>query len=227
MKAQFDGRRRQYVPMDVLVAFDDFGTALIEKWGQEGICTWMLFLAACKREPVQGTFTYTTDEEGWGKLGAQAKGLTLDAFFRFTGQWKKTSKRRSGRIRYVRVTPKLWDKWNTPTRQKPRSEAQNTRTKPGESEQNAAPEVEVEVEREVKVEVERSLRSLDGTADLEAELDKLMKLGGTDTKSRAVARSYAGRLPLSTVCRIRQAAAERGKRIGWAINAMKSELEAA
>lgn len=224
---EFDNRRRPYVPMDVLVAFDDFGTALIEKWGMEGICTWMLFLAACKREPVQGTFTYTTDEEGWGKLGAQATGVTLDMFFRFTGQWKKTSKRKSGRIKYVRITPKLWDKWNTTTPRNPRSEAQNTSKKQTDYPEDATPKVEVEVEEEVKVEVERSLRSLSGTADLEVELDKLMKLGGCDFKSREVARSYAGKLPLATVCRIRQSAAESGKRIGWAINAMKSELEAA
>lgn len=141
---EFDNRRRPYVPMDVLVAFDDFGTALIEKWGMEGICTWMLFLASCKREPIQGTFTYTTDEEAWGKIGAAATLLTLDEFFRFTGRWKKTSKTRSGRIKYVKITPKLWDKWNTRPGRNPSKSPQNTDKKPRRSEQKPAPEAEAE-----------------------------------------------------------------------------------
>lgn len=130
--------------MDVLVAFDDFGTALIEKWGMEGICTWMLFLASCKREPIQGTFTYTTDEEAWGKLGAVATLLSLDEFFRFTGRWKKTSKTRSGRIKYVTVTPKLWNKWNTRPGRNPSKSPQNTDRKPPKSGAKAAPEAEAE-----------------------------------------------------------------------------------
>lgn len=146
---EFDNRRRQYVPLYVMVAFGKFGSKLIEKWGIEGIGTWMLFLAACKREPVQGTLTYTSDDEAWTKLGARAAGFTLDEFWRVTGHLKKTSRRRSGRISYVTCT--VWEDWNTARggSQNPRSDQQNTEDLPRDvpgKEQNATPEVEVDFE---------------------------------------------------------------------------------
>ena len=105
-----DGRLRRYVPLDVFVAFEQPGVTLKKKWGMEGVCAWALFLAACKREPVQGTFTYSTEEEGWSKLGAKATLFSLEDLFNVTGRLKNTSRRRSGEVVYVSCTK--WGLWN-------------------------------------------------------------------------------------------------------------------
>lgn len=149
-----DARRRRYVPMDSLLAFGDFGTKLAAKWGMEGLCSWMLFLAACKRETVEGIFTYTSEAEGWGKLGAAASGFTLDEFFTFTGRLRKTSRRRHGRIVYVTCTG--WNTWNEDWKRE-RDAAQKsskrrektsdgTGTKGGRSSADTSPDVDVDVD---------------------------------------------------------------------------------
>lgn len=104
------GRRQRYVPVDVLVAFSPFGTRLYERWGMEGLAAWMLLLAAAKREPAQGTFTYTSEVEAWTKLGATATGFTFAEFITACGRAKQTRKTRSGRVVYVEITG--WGRWN-------------------------------------------------------------------------------------------------------------------
>jgi hypothetical protein len=108
--SKYDKRRSRYVPLDVFVAFDEFGSKLIEKWGMEGLCCWMLLLAAAKREVTQGLFTYTSEDEAWSKLGARPDNVSLDEFLRFAGQCKKTKKTRQGRVTYVQI--RKWEKWN-------------------------------------------------------------------------------------------------------------------
>lgn len=105
-----DGRRRQWLPLYSKVAFSRTGTALNERWGMEGLCTWMLFLAACKREPLEGTFSYTSEPDAWAKLGAQATLFTLDEFFALTGRLRQTRRTASGRITNVVCT--RWGDWN-------------------------------------------------------------------------------------------------------------------
>lgn len=188
---QFDNRRRRYVPLDVMVAFEDFGTKLLDRWGMEGLCAWMLFLAACKREMNQGTFTYSSEEEGWAKLGAKASGFTLDDFFKWTGTQKKTSKKRSGRVRYISCS--VWEKWNTMhvSQQNPRSQPQNTETIRDESEEMpedrqelSAPDSDSEVEGETEVQNrgngaaqidERVLRLLDVCRDADRSTGNVLR----------------------------------------------------
>lgn len=149
--SKYDKRRARYVPLDVFVAFDEFGSKLVEKWGMEGLCCWMLLLAAAKREVTQGLFTYTSEEEAWSKLGAKPAGLTLDEFLTYTGRCKKTRKTRQGRITYVQL--RMWDKWNTRPayQQNPRSEQENT---DGLHENARGIERNVRAEGEVELEVE-------------------------------------------------------------------------
>lgn len=105
-----DGRRRRYVPLDVNVAFGRTGGKLLTKFGNEGLFTWMLLLAAAKKETPQGTFTYTSDPEAWTKLGGIPTAFTLDEFFVFTGQLKKTRRTRTGRVQHVSI--RGWEQWN-------------------------------------------------------------------------------------------------------------------
>lgn len=226
---EFDNRRRRYVPLDVMVAFDDFGTKLTERWGMEGLCTWMLFLAACKREVNQGTFTYTSEDEGWSKLGAQALSFTLDDFFKWTGSQRKTSKRRSGRVRYISCS--VWEKWNTlpGTQQKPRKQPQNTRRIQTESQEiredyKRIPRTEVEAEVESEVDSEQS-RGL--PFEKELELERLLALDGAAANSRGVLHRYVAALPLAVAADVRQRAAQGRRGVGWAVKALQGELEAA
>lgn len=226
--ADFDKRRSPYVPIDVLIAFGDFGTKLADKWGIEGLGCWMLFLAACKREPVQGTFTYTTDAEAWGKLGGCATGFGLDEFWTLTGRYKKTSRRRHGRITYVTCT--RWDTWNTwrgPS-QKPSKPAQNTAGKETGSGEKHPPKAVAEAEKNIRKAVEAIPGNvLPISVDVEVEVDRLIRFArDADAGSKQVVLGYANQLPLATVARIRQAAQEDGaKGIGWVVQALKGEIE--
>jgi hypothetical protein len=104
-----DRRRRQVVPISSQVAFTKTGTKLLNRWGPEGLLTWILFLAACDRELVRGEFVYTSDDEAWGKLGARASAFELDEFFTYMGHLKQTKRTRSGRITYVSC--RRWKDW--------------------------------------------------------------------------------------------------------------------
>lgn len=158
-----ESKRGRYVPMDVNVAFKSFGSKLEIKWGMEGLCSWMLLLAAAKREPTQGTFTYTSEIEAWTKLGATATKFTFDTFITFCGRNKQTRKTVSGRVSYVEITG--WRQWNDEwsrqldagrkSRKRRESAPDKSRTPPGHS--SDAPGTEVEGENEGEVEGEQVL----------------------------------------------------------------------
>jgi hypothetical protein len=103
-------RRTPYVPLDSFVAFKRTGQTLKDRWGMEGLCTWMLYLAACKRDITPGVFTYSSEEEAWTKLGARAFLFTIEEFFSATGRLRQTRRRRSGSITYVEC--RQWSEWN-------------------------------------------------------------------------------------------------------------------
>jgi hypothetical protein len=108
-----DGRRAQYVPVDTGIAFGKTATRLKKKFGRDGLLTWVLFLAACKRSREQGTFTYTSESEGWQLIGLDypdTPTFSLDQFFAFTGRGGGTRLVRSGAVRRVSVVK--WKTWN-------------------------------------------------------------------------------------------------------------------
>lgn len=113
--------------------FDRAGTAIHEQLGLEGLAVWVCFLAACKRNGVQGQIQYTTDPEGWSVLGCDPATFTLDEFFDLTGRLKVTRRRSRARVKQVIATG--WADWQhksnirTGDTRKPRSEQQNTDTK--------------------------------------------------------------------------------------------------
>jgi hypothetical protein len=125
-----DKRRTPYVPLDSFVAFKRTGQTLKKKWGMEGLCTWMLFLAACKRDIVPGTLTYSSDEEAWAKLGALATRFTLDEFFAVTGRLRQTRKRRLGHVTSVECSN--WDTWVTDYRRQQQTDWQRGNRAPSE-----------------------------------------------------------------------------------------------
>lgn len=108
--------RRQWVPISSTVAHGSTGTAILRKFGRDGLLVWILFLAACKREGI-GSMTFTTEGEAWRLLGVDPADepfeFTLGEFFAYTGQGLKlTTKSRSGRVTTVGVKPDVWKTWN-------------------------------------------------------------------------------------------------------------------
>jgi hypothetical protein len=82
-----DARRRQWVPISVDVAHGATGTALLRKFGRDGLLAWILFLGACKRGGGEGALSFATESEGWEALGVDGPpDFTLERFFAYTGQ---------------------------------------------------------------------------------------------------------------------------------------------
>lgn len=154
----YDKRRRQYIPLAVTFAFSPTGKRLLNKFGRDGLLAWVCFLAACKTNWIQGQLSYTSEPDGWSKLGLYGwePEFTLDAFFTFTGRLKQTSRRRSGDITDVFCT--RWDEWNKEVRrqidaeQKSSKRGENTETSQRQSGDETATlrRTEVEVEEEVR-----------------------------------------------------------------------------
>jgi hypothetical protein len=108
-----DKPREQYVPLNTKIAFGKSSERLLKKFGRDGLLTWMLFLAAAKRPPEQGVFTYTSEVEGWQLIGLNyphTPAFSLDAFFGFTGRGGGTRLARHGSTRRVEVVN--WSTWN-------------------------------------------------------------------------------------------------------------------
>lgn len=233
-----DGRRRRYVPLDVHAAFSKTGTRLLDKWGMEGLCTWLLLLAAAKREPRQGTFTYVTDAEAWGKLGAEATGFTFTEFVTYTGRIKQTRKTHVGRVKHVEIT--CWGQWNDAwnrqkdAKRKSRKRAQNTpdktRTIRTESADIPRTEGEVEVEYEVKRQSLARGIALEGLPfEKRQKIDKLTRWCGDHADSRTEGQfaALALELPEGALAKVLEScfAAEGVRnRAGYARNALRSEL---
>ena len=130
-----DHRRRHWQPIDVHVAHGRTGKKLLAKFGRDGLLVWNLYLLACKRNVNEGEFTYHSEQAGWADLGLpypHTPAFTLDEFFSFTGQLKKTRKTRSGDV--VKTLCTSWGDWKVKKRtasgdtENPRSEATFTDT---------------------------------------------------------------------------------------------------
>ena len=156
-----DKRRAQYVPMDTGIAFGKTAARLNKKFGRDGLLTWMLFLAACKRSREQGVFIYTSESEGWQLIGLDyphTPTFSLDAFFVFSGRGGGTRLVRHGSCRSVSVVN--WKSWNDEWKKQQGSERnarkppQDTRDLCEDSARDGRYEVEGEVDLEVEGEVE-------------------------------------------------------------------------
>jgi hypothetical protein len=235
-----DNRRRRYVPMDVYAAFGKTGTKLLQKWGMEGLCAWLLLLAAAKREPTQGTFTYATDAEAWAKVGAQPVAFTFQEFVTYTGRLKQTRKTQVGRIKHVEITQ--WGQWNKDwdrqhaADEKARSRAQNTPYKPP-TQPGRSPDVswtEVEVDLEVEGESKGSLvvRGDDLPFEKQQKITKLLRWCGddADTGTAHVLAGIGGRLHEGGLAKVLESCLQATNvkdRAAYAVAALKCELKEA
>ena len=130
--------RKQWVALDVHVFDSDIGIGIRDEFGPVGLCMWVGFLAACKRNGVQGQIRYSSDAECLSMMGLPGIELvnedlddfTLDDFWAFLGQHKQTS--RTNRKRLVTIRATHWNKW------------QKSYSRQGEAERKAARRAESE-----------------------------------------------------------------------------------
>lgn len=156
-----DKRRRRYVMHDVYFLDDPLGCAIYDNFGAAGVAIWMGFIAACKKNHIEGEMSYTTDAEALAVLGLPGLELhrpgggepfTLEDFWSLLGDHKVTRRRRSGRRLHVIST--RWTEWQVNPR-KPKADTQNstsdgtnTDTTSDESGEDSALETETERETE-------------------------------------------------------------------------------
>jgi hypothetical protein len=102
-------RPAQYVPLSVTFATGKTGTAILERFGVEGLGAWAALLATAGAGQGQVVFRH---EEDWAAigLGGRELGFSLLEFLRFLGQRKQTRKTQHGRVIYTQLT--RWEEWN-------------------------------------------------------------------------------------------------------------------
>lgn len=92
---------------------------LAGRFGPVGLVVWQAFLDACKRNPIQGRISYTSEAHAEQVLllelvlplrDAEGKEFTLEEFWEFTGKHKQTRRTRRGRI--INVIATHWERWN-------------------------------------------------------------------------------------------------------------------
>jgi hypothetical protein len=240
-----DGRRKQWFPLASEVAFTRTGTKLLARWGMEGLCTWMLYLAACKRDLNPGSFRYTSEPEGWTKLGARATSFTLEDFFKYTGTLKQTKRTRIGRVSHVVCTN--WEAWDYETRrqiereEKSRKRAGNTRTEDGHSTDSYGTKLSSRAQTETETETDSDYGRGSPRTDAyfgpppaiekQREIDKLLTLAGNvEANSRSVVAKEALVLPLGSLAKVRESVERKRDAgdpvgVGYIVNALRKELE--
>lgn len=112
-----DGRRSRWIAFDAFFLHDDLGQDVLDRFGTVGVVLFLGFLCACKRNPIPGRITYSSDAEALILMGCQGLELTnereetydLETFWTFLGQRKQTRRTRRGRLTNVESTK--WGKW--------------------------------------------------------------------------------------------------------------------
>lgn len=159
MSAKIDGRRRPWIAVSVNVAHSTTGTRLQEELGPAALAAWIGLLAACKRSPIEGRISFTSESEAWqiiGILEPKRLGFTLEEFLDVLGRLKqtrrtgnntprtrnKTERTPRGRVTNVQVTH--WEQW-----QRPRSEPRNANEKQTKSERDAPPDQDQDQDHDI------------------------------------------------------------------------------
>lgn len=152
--------RRQWFALDVNVFDNDLTIGLREEFGTVGLCMWVGFLAACKRNVVQGKIRYSSDAECLSLMGLPALELIdeegepfkLDDFWTYLGRHKQTSVTR--RKRLTDITATRWEQWQKSAKRdeeaerKRRSRAESERTDDGHNEDALRTDRDIDKDRD-------------------------------------------------------------------------------
>lgn len=152
--------RGRWFALDVNVFDNDLTVDLRDEFGPVGLCMWVGFLAACKRNAVEGRIRYSSDAECLSLMGLPAVELVdewgepfkLDDFWTFLGRHKQTKVTRSKRL--VDVVATRWEEWQKSAKRdeeaerKRRSRAESGRTEPGRTEDASRTDIDIDKDKD-------------------------------------------------------------------------------
>lgn len=150
-----DGRRRQWLAVDVYYPSSKLALGLRERFGVNGVIVFDFFLRACKRNHVQGEMSYISEADFLNAIGLPGLALTnerglswsLDEFFTYLGQQKNTRRTRRGDITYVVST--RWERWEN-TRSRPR----NIGPLPARNESGMSPDNDIDSDNDSDLDID-------------------------------------------------------------------------
>lgn len=116
-----DRRRSQFIVIDTHIMASNTMQGILDHFGATGATVWFAYLAACKRNLVQGQITVSSESDALAQLGLHGIRLvdntgdafTLDAFWTYLGRMKKVSRTSSVRAVHIRCTG--WERWQSTT----------------------------------------------------------------------------------------------------------------
>lgn len=161
-----DKRRGRWIAFDASFFDNNVGLMIRDRFGPVGIALFVAFLAACKRNVVQGQVEYGSEPDALAQFGlpglelVNEKGdsFSLQSFWRALAAHKQVSTSTRGRL--VQVRSSRWERWQegfasqTTATKKRRSRAMNARdnTPPIEGQKPPELEIETDIETETKKE---------------------------------------------------------------------------
>jgi hypothetical protein len=130
-----DARRRRWVAHDVHFYDAPLGGAILERFGTAGIAVWFGFIAACKKNHIEGEVSFASDQEALNVFGLpgvrlvdnEGRPWSMRDFFRLTGRHKVTRTRRRGHVTHIACT--RWAQWQHARNTRP-PDGQNRRSDP-------------------------------------------------------------------------------------------------
>jgi len=164
-----DGRRTRWVAHDVYFLDEGLGHAMFERFGGIGIALWHGFIAACKKNHIEGQTSWSSDAEALQVLGLPGMSLVdndgvpfaLDEWLKLLSDHKVI--RRTSRGRRMKVACTKWTRWQHDARrareaarkakerkeegeQNRRSDEENTRTPPGQPPDETLPDTDTDTD---------------------------------------------------------------------------------
>lgn len=230
-------RPTKYVPLSVHFATGRTGTAILEKYGLEGLGVWAAMIAAAKAANPEGQIIFMHDQD-WGAigLGHHPPLFTLKAFLRFLGQRKQTRQTAHGRVTYVTLT--RWKQWNDTknsylSSQRSARYRQQTKRDDKRDDSVTHPVIQKQKQKEEKeLEAERSETTPNSNGlpiSHELKITSLLTWIGrhADEETPTIIRALANKLPEASLAKVCESARTKRptNRAGYIVNALKSELD--
>lgn len=128
-----DGRRTRWVAHDVYFLDEGLGQAMFDRFGACGIALWHGFIAACKKNHIEGETSFATDAEALSVFGLPGMPLVdlegetfeLDDWLKLLSDHKVI--RRRARGRRVQVACTKWGRWQQAANRHRKAEQQAAR----------------------------------------------------------------------------------------------------
>lgn len=136
-----DGRRTRWVAHDVYFLDDGLGATMFERFGAAGIALWHGFIAACKKNHVEGEVSWSSDAEallifglpGMPLVDSDGQTFELNDWLDLLSDHKVI--RRTTRARRLKVACTRWARWQQAARRWRKAQQQGAR-RDEEGEQN-------------------------------------------------------------------------------------------